>query len=255
MIVFTSFNVYTAIILVVAFIAIASIIIVAVIPAKINNPFPKAPESCFFFIDISNKRNVDYYNEIEKYCIANNDLDVFKYTQLSYNKYIDILNIKLSHYKHFMKKRLQQYNARLVEAGFENGFQYIFIFYKSITKYVQHNYQKTAYKENMIQEKVYLSKEELINIFNGLEENNYELTTKESHTKKQRNLMTTELRTQILERDNYTCQKCGNSIYKEPNLLLEIDHIIPVAKGGKTCPSNLQTLCWKCNRTKGTKNQ
>ena len=39
----------------------------------------------------------------------------------------------------------------------------------------------------------------------------------------------------------------------EPNLLLEIDHIIPVSKGGLTEESNLQTLCWKCNRSKSDK--
>lgn len=69
----------------------------------------------------------------------------------------------------------------------------------------------------------------------------------------QRALMTQKLRKDILERDNYTCQKCGNSIYNEENLLLEVDHIIPVSKGGKTVPENLQTLCWKCNRSKGNK--
>lgn len=39
----------------------------------------------------------------------------------------------------------------------------------------------------------------------------------------------------------------------EPNLLLEIDHIIPVARGGETVEDNLQTLCWKCNRAKSDK--
>ena len=38
-----------------------------------------------------------------------------------------------------------------------------------------------------------------------------------------------------------------------PNLLLEIDHKIPLAKGGMTTEDNLQTLCWKCNRSKGAK--
>ena len=67
----------------------------------------------------------------------------------------------------------------------------------------------------------------------------------------QRALMTPKLRNYIKQRDNYICKRCGNSLYKEPNLLLEIDHIIPIAKGGLTEEKNLQTLCWKCNRTKG----
>lgn len=71
--------------------------------------------------------------------------------------------------------------------------------------------------------------------------------------KEQRVLMTQKLREQIKKRDHYTCCVCGNSIEKEPNLLLEIDHIIPVSKGGKTTEDNLQTLCWKCNRSKSNK--
>lgn len=69
----------------------------------------------------------------------------------------------------------------------------------------------------------------------------------------QRALMTTNLREKIKQRDNYTCRCCGNSTEKEPNLLLEIDHIIPLSKNGLTTESNLQTLCWKCNRSKGSK--
>lgn len=77
--------------------------------------------------------------------------------------------------------------------------------------------------------------------------------TQKAFTAEQRNLMTTKLREYIKKRDNYTCCNCGNSIYKEPNLLLEIDHIIPVSKGGCTVEDNLQTLCWKCNRAKSNK--
>lgn len=71
--------------------------------------------------------------------------------------------------------------------------------------------------------------------------------------KEQRVLMTPKLRDAIKERDHYTCCNCGNSTLAEPNLLLEIDHIIPVSKGGLTEENNLQTLCWKCNRSKGNK--
>ena len=77
--------------------------------------------------------------------------------------------------------------------------------------------------------------------------------TAKAFAKEQRSLMTRKLRESIKKRDNFTCCNCGNSIYKEPNLLLEIDHIIPVAKGGCTVEDNLQTLCWKCNRSKGDK--
>lgn len=69
----------------------------------------------------------------------------------------------------------------------------------------------------------------------------------------QRALMTSKLRQQIKERDHFTCKYCGASIEKEPNLLLEIDHIVPVSKGGLTTEDNLQTLCWRCNRKKGSK--
>lgn len=71
--------------------------------------------------------------------------------------------------------------------------------------------------------------------------------------KAQRSLMTNTLRTKIKERDNYTCQYCGASTEEQDLLLLEIDHIIPVSKGGLTSPDNLQTLCWKCNRSKSNK--
>lgn len=71
--------------------------------------------------------------------------------------------------------------------------------------------------------------------------------------KEQRTLMTKKMREFIKKRDNYTCRICGNSTHVEPNLLLEIDHIIPVSKGGRTVEDNLQTLCWKCNRSKSDK--
>ena len=74
--------------------------------------------------------------------------------------------------------------------------------------------------------------------------------SKKGYTKYQRSIMSNDLREAIKQRDNYTCCKCGNSVYKEPNLLLEVDHIIPISKGGKTEASNLQTLCWRCNRKK-----
>jgi len=69
----------------------------------------------------------------------------------------------------------------------------------------------------------------------------------------QRSLMTAKFRDFIKTRDKFTCKYCSVSISREPNLLLEVDHIKPVSKGGLSVETNLQTLCWKCNRTKSNK--
>ena len=46
----------------------------------------------------------------------------------------------------------------------------------------------------------------------------------------------------------YTCAICGK---KYPNrIMLQVDHIIPMNKGGKTTPDNLQILCRVCNGEK-----
>lgn len=69
----------------------------------------------------------------------------------------------------------------------------------------------------------------------------------------QRALMTSGLRNFIKDRDNHACRYCGISVAAEPHLLLEVDHVMPVSRGGLSTPDNLQTLCWRCNRTKGAK--
>lgn len=69
----------------------------------------------------------------------------------------------------------------------------------------------------------------------------------------QRALMTSKLRSYIKQRDDHTCQTCSISVAAEPHLLLEVDHIMPVSRGGLSAPENLQTLCWRCNRTKSNR--
>jgi 5-methylcytosine-specific restriction endonuclease McrA len=69
----------------------------------------------------------------------------------------------------------------------------------------------------------------------------------------QRALMTSKLRNSIKARDKHTCQSCSVSLAAEPHLLLEVDHIVPVSRGGLSAWDNLQTLCWRCNRTKSNK--
>lgn len=58
------------------------------------------------------------------------------------------------------------------------------------------------------------------------------------------------VRFEVFKRDNFTCQYCGRSA---PEVILEVDHIIPVAKGGNNDILNLITSCRECNRGKSAK--
>jgi ribosomal protein L37E len=54
----------------------------------------------------------------------------------------------------------------------------------------------------------------------------------------------------VWKRDNFRCRRCGRSPAIHFGVVLEVDHIIPWVKGGKTTFENLQTLCSNCNRSK-----
>ena len=56
------------------------------------------------------------------------------------------------------------------------------------------------------------------------------------------------LKQAVFERDKYTCQYCGCTCSD-----LEVDHIIPVSKGGTDDIRNLATACMMCNRAKGNR--
>jgi hypothetical protein len=57
------------------------------------------------------------------------------------------------------------------------------------------------------------------------------------------------LRFRVFARDNFTCQYCGTA---SPDVALEVDHIHPVARGGKHHLDNFTTSCHDCNMGKGT---
>ncbi len=61
----------------------------------------------------------------------------------------------------------------------------------------------------------------------------------------ERGKVSNRIRFKIYERDGYRCRNCGSKNN------LEIDHIIPIARGGKSTFDNLQTLCHDCNQRKG----
>ena len=66
----------------------------------------------------------------------------------------------------------------------------------------------------------------------------------------ERGKITNKIRFAIYERDGHRCRKCHAESYD-----LEIDHIVPIAKGGKSTIDNLQTLCHRCNVEKGVRTE
>lgn len=54
----------------------------------------------------------------------------------------------------------------------------------------------------------------------------------------------------MFKRDSFTCQYCGS---QAPDVVLNVDHIVPVSKGGDNKATNLITSCFSCNSGKSDK--
>lgn len=78
-----------------------------------------------------------------------------------------------------------------------------------------------------------------------------ELSERQRYIAQQRRIMTASMRYNVLHRDNFRCVLCGAS--SQDGVQLHVDHIVPLAKGGKTEMDNLRTLCDRCNLGKGSK--
>lgn len=59
--------------------------------------------------------------------------------------------------------------------------------------------------------------------------------------------ITKKIRFEVFKRDSFTCQYCGR---QAPDVILEVDHIDPKAKGGSDDILNLVTSCFDCNHGK-----
>lgn len=57
-------------------------------------------------------------------------------------------------------------------------------------------------------------------------------------------------RKNIFERDKWTCQYCGAKPSKSD---LNLDHVVPRSKGGRTTWDNIVASCFTCNGKKGSK--
>ena len=58
------------------------------------------------------------------------------------------------------------------------------------------------------------------------------------------------IRFEVFKRDKFKCQYCGSSA---PEVLLQVDHLNPVANGGTNEIINLITACFGCNNGKSDK--
>jgi len=61
------------------------------------------------------------------------------------------------------------------------------------------------------------------------------------------------LRFQVLQRDRFRCTACGNSPARDPDCALQVDHILPRSKGGRSTLENLRCLCAACNLGRGAR--
>lgn len=79
------------------------------------------------------------------------------------------------------------------------------------------------------------------------------MTTKKTakkNTPAKRKGLSNKVRFEVFKRDSFSCQYCGQSA---PDVVLEVDHISPVSKGGKNEILNLITSCWTCNSGKSNR--
>ena len=93
------------------------------------------------------------------------------------------------------------------------------------------------------------SEQEIIDILNKLKNKrgSFYLNNDiwESICRVERGKVSNKMRFAIYNRDHNRCRICGS------RRNLEIDHIYPIAKGGKSTYDNLQTLCHRSNKKKG----
>lgn len=215
------------------------LLIIVILYLILRSPF-HYPYYVHYF-DVSGKRNPNFDDLIDTFLISDNFHE------------IKIHNQNISQWKETCKEKIEKstikkYREMQFQKCLDDKNAYQFHLVRKQTRYKQKNYVKTAYKITQTVESYDCNYSYLYHRNEKLKEINYECTLREYHSKNQRKLMTKELRRKIMVRDNYTCQYCGK--YMPDEVGLHIDHIIPVSKGGKTIPSNLQVLCSKCNGNK-----
>lgn len=195
-------------------------------------------------LDVSGRRKPQMTELIDEYLVENrmDEIDAHR-DEVDQWKYECQQKIEKSPLHNLREKQFKE--------ALDDIHAYRFVLFRKQTRYKQENHVKHSYQVETDVESQAYDYGYLANRNARLSKIDYETTLKKYNSKQQRKLMTPQLRKQIMERDNYTCQKCGK--YMPDEVGIEVDHIIPIAKGGKTVPSNLQVLCSKCNGSKHDK--
>ena len=203
-----------------------------------------------FFNSISCKDYLIYQLKYIKHNLFE-QINKINYNNLLYSEYSEALQ-SILHFGHFDAPVHKLKSIKLLEIEHK-------LIEKNIYSPCTHFYLRVTLYCSNIHGQVYLRKSDIFSAseivflnnklkdMNGAFYNDREIW--DALCRVERGKVSNKMRFLIYKRDGYKCRKCGVSDKYAP---LEIDHIIPISKGGKSTYDNLQTLCHKCNVEKGT---
>lgn len=182
-----------------------------------------------------------YFHPIKKYNNLINSYLYF-YLRLNLGQHVTSTSNALKAYREFIKEgRLnspEDTNDIFNELYYYFKDKYGFRVYFIKKKVIPNNFQYKLTLENQTNYQTYYWTWNKIIEFNP---------------ERERKLMTKKLKNEIKVRDCFTCRICGKFMPDDLPGEIHIDHIIPVSKGGKSEPRNLQVLCASCNLKKSNK--
>jgi HNH endonuclease domain protein len=204
----------------------------------------KSPFEYPYFIrkfDVTGKRNIDIEDYIDTYLIENRFDEIQNYYNMIQQWKVD--SEEKVNKTIFKKLRRKQYLETI-----DDEHAFVFQTIRKRTRYTQSNYTSSPYKVEMVDSQKEFSYKDIYNRYMELENIDFECTLREYHNKTRCAFVPQELYYRVKLRDNYKCQHCERQIRDSQKAY--IDHVIPIAKGGKNIPSNLQVLCEMCNKRK-----